>query len=258
MQPGHLAESRQVHTTYCGCDIYIHSALEVSDEISVQTVSDEAKEAWEAIFVQHRHTGIQSEHPRLLLRQHLSHLNSIPETRCFDREQGDTSPDDPAIGVATKIVAKDGVTQTPPLLSRLIQGHLEHAGIEACPIHHMVHGVRDPGCDHCKRALGPLIADKGKSTLTNLYLRLFRTSPSPGEHRPKPPSMCVELRRNEIGVGIWDCSFEDLRALTGGSRPPILRLHSDKAREFLLPVIRPYLSQQCVSQTVNSGYDPHG
>ena len=53
-------------------------------------------------------------------------------------------------------------------------------------------------------------------------------------------------------------SFEDLRALAGGSRPPILRLHSDRAKEFLTPVIRTDLSQQKVRQTVNSGYDPAG
>ena len=37
-----------------------------------------------------------------------------------------------------------------------------------------------------------------------------------------------------------------------------LRLHSDKASEFLTPAIRAYLSQQGVRQTVNSGYDPQG
>ena len=35
-------------------------------------------------------------------------------------------------------------------------------------------------------------------------------------------------------------------------------MHSGKAREFLSPVIRTYLSQQGVRQTVNSGYDPQG
>ena len=50
--------------------------------------------------------------------------------------------------------------------------------------------------------------------------------------------------------------LKTLRALTGGSRPPILRLHSDKASEFLSPPIRAYLAQQGVRQTVNSGYDP--
>ena len=38
----------------------------------------------------------------------------------------------------------------------------------------------------------------------------------------------------------------------------ILRLHSDKAKEFLSPVIGAYLSQQGVRQTVNSGYYPAG
>ena len=51
--------------------------------------------------------------------------------------------------------------------------------------------------------------------------------------------------------------FEDLRSLTGGSRQPTFRLHSDKAKEFLAPVTRTYLSQQGVHQTVNSG-DPAG
>ena len=47
-----------------------------------------------------------------------------------------------------------------------------------------------------------------------------------------------------------------VKGSTGGSRPPILWLHSDKASEFLSPAIRTYLSQQEVRQTVNSGYDP--
>ena len=68
----------------------------------------------------------------------------------------------------------------------------------------------------------------------------------------------VESRQASAAVPCLQSSFEDLRALTGGSRPPILRMHSDKAREFLSPVIRAYLSQQGVRQTVNSGYNPQG
>ena len=71
---------------------------------------------------------------------------SVPETPRFDPVNGDPSPDDPAVGVATKIEAKD-ITQTPPLVSRLIQGHLENTGIDACPLHQMDHGVRDPERD---------------------------------------------------------------------------------------------------------------
>ena len=68
----------------------------------------------------------------------------------------------------------------------------------------------------------------------------------------------VESRQVSVVLPCLQSCFEDLRALTGGSRPPILRLHSDKASEFLSPAIRAYLSQQGVRQTVNSGYDPQG
>ena len=40
-----------VHANYCGCDVYIQSAIEVRDESSARAVSDETKEAWEALFV---------------------------------------------------------------------------------------------------------------------------------------------------------------------------------------------------------------
>ena len=68
----------------------------------------------------------------------------------------------------------------------------------------------------------------------------------------------VESRQSDVVLPCLQSCFEDLRALTGGSCPPILRLHSDKASEFLTPTIRAYLSQQGVRQTVNSGYDPQG
>ena len=76
------------------------------------------------------------------------------------------------MGTATRVVAKERMTQTPPLLSRLIQGHLDHTGIEACPYHQMDHGVRDPDCDHCKQALGPLYHHK---LVGNRHLPVFTT-----------------------------------------------------------------------------------
>ena len=95
-------------------------------------------------------------------------------------------------------------------------------------------------------------------------------TPPKSEYGPVPSSLGLEPRPHEINLGVWrgkpsgvggvalpaKTCFEDLRALTGGSRPRILRLHSDKASEFLTPTIRAYLSQQGVRQTVNSGYDP--
>ena len=68
----------------------------------------------------------------------------------------------------------------------------------------------------------------------------------------------VESRQASVVLPCLQSCFEDLRALTDGSGPPILRLHSDKASEFWTPALRAYLSQQGVRQTVNSGYDPQG
>ena len=81
---------------------------------------------------------------------------SIPETPHLEPDQGAIPPEGEVVGVATRIAGKEVMTQTPPLLSRLIQGYLDQTGIEACPHHQMDHGVREPHCDHCKRALGPL------------------------------------------------------------------------------------------------------
>ena len=61
------------------------------------------------------------------------------------------------------------------------------------------------------------------------------------------PNLRMESGRNEIVVGflgvgkrqseiVLPClqaAFDDARSLTGGSRPPFLRLRSDKAGEFL-------------------------
>ena len=170
---------------------------------------------------------------------------SIPETPKFDAESGITTPEEPAFGVATKVEAAEGVTQTPPLLSRLIQGHLEQTGIEACPKHNMDHGVRDPNCEHCKRALGV------HYITTRSKVRYSHLTSQPHPHRVRCECRqyllaCVwslgDMRlvwafgiENRQAITVLPCiqaAFEDLRSLTGGSRPPILRLRSD-TKEFL-------------------------
>ena len=173
---------------------------------------------------------------------------SIPETPHYHPDQGDVSPEEPAMGTATRIEAKERMTQTPPLLSRLIQGYLDHTGIEACPYHQMDHGVRNPDCDHCKRALGPLYHHK---IVGNRHLPVFTFDFSgPHPHRvnmaqyhsrlslePRPyeinMGICVESRQASVVLPCLQSCFEDLRALTGGSRPPILRLHSDYEKTTL-------------------------
>ena len=140
------------------------------------------------------------------------------------------------------------MTQTPPLISRLIQGYLDHTRIEECPYHQMDHGVRDPECDHCKRALGPLYHHK---IVGNRHLPVF-TFDFSGPH-PHTVNMAqyllisvwslghmriiwafgVESRQSDVVLPCLQSCFQDLRALTGGSRPPILSLHSKQLLQNL-------------------------
>ena len=80
---------------YCGCDIQIHSVIDVSDESDIPVISDEHATAWEGLYVPSVHT--REDHnqapteiaPLLLVmpkkgrhRQYLTHhiLNLIKET----------------------------------------------------------------------------------------------------------------------------------------------------------------------------------
>ena len=139
---------------YCGCDIQLQSAITVSDEGVLSREPDEQALAWEALYVP---SASDEKDPNKAPTEVAPSFSddeqgeppSIPETPHCDPEQGDVSPEDLTRGEATRLVAKERMTQTPPLLSRLIQGYLTHTGIEACPYHQMDHGVRDPGCDNC-------------------------------------------------------------------------------------------------------------
>ena len=259
---------------YCGCDVQLHSVVAVSDEDEVPVISDSS--SWASLYRPLAPTLVDpNEAPTEVAPStpvvEEGETPSIPETPHIQPEDGALPPADTAVGIATRIEGREVMTQTPPLLSRLIQGYLEHTGIEACPYHQMDHGVRDPHCDHCKRALGPLYHHK---IVGNRHLPVF-TFDFSGPH-PRKVNMAqyllvavwslghmrllwafgVESRQTSVVLPCLQSCFEDLCALTGGSRPPILRLHSDKASEFLSPPIRAYLSQQGVRQTVNSGYDP--
>ena len=104
----------------------------------------------------HRRTEIQSERLLLLLLLRLlfvmrRHLLSLKLHVLIPTKEAPL-PEGPAVGIVTKIEAKYGVSQTPPLMSRLndIQSHLENTGIEACPKHQMDHGVRDLNCDYAR------------------------------------------------------------------------------------------------------------
>ena len=135
------------------------------------------------------------------------------------------------IGVATKVESKERMTQTPPLVFRLIQGYLEHTGIDACPLHQMDRGVRDPDCDYCKRALGPLYHHKIKGNRRLPVFTFDFSGPHPDRvnvaqyllvrvwslgHMRLVWAFGVESRQAPVVLPCLQSSFEDLRALTGG------------------------------------------
>ena len=51
-------------------------------------------------------------------------------------------------------------------------------------------------------------------------------------------------------------ALDDLTSLTGGCRAPVLRLYSDKAKEFLAKSVCSLLRARGARQKTNSGYDP--
>ena len=92
------------------------------------------------------------------LRHHISNL--IKETHLQKK---------PAMGTATRIVAKERMTQTPPLLSRLIQGYLDHTGIWAFGVESRQAAVVLPCLQSCLedlRALTGGYSDKASELLT--------------------------------------------------------------------------------------------
>ena len=104
----------------------------------IPVISDEHATAWEALYVPSIHSREDPNQAptEIAPSTHATQEGeapSIPNTPNFEPDQGDPSPNKPAIGTATRVVAKERMTQTPPLLSRLIQGYLDHTGIEACP-----------------------------------------------------------------------------------------------------------------------------
>ena len=110
-------------------------------------------------------------------------------------------------GIDTRIETVDRFSQTPPLTSRLFQRQLEGIGTDSCPEHQLDHGVRDAGCDHRKRALGPLHRHRIKR---NRHLPLFTFDFSgPHPHRASAAQyllVCVW----SLGDGDW-CGHSELR-----------------------------------------------
>ena len=163
-------------------------------------------------------------------------------------------------------------SQTAPFIVPDIHRVLEGTGVLECPDHKLDHGVPDPKCDYCKRALGPLYRHSALKESREIPILTFDFSgPHPSTVHPAKQllvivwclrevrliwAMGVESRDDPHLVAGLQVALDDLTSLTGGCRAPVLRLHSDKAKEFLAASVRKLLRSHGIRQTTNSGYDP--
>eukprot|EP00971_Amphidinium_carterae_P152249 3017569-Amphidinium_carterae.1 len=108
-------------------------------------------------------------------------------------------------------------------------------GMQPCPKHGMDHGPHASSVTDDKYALIVVWAhDK---------TRLVWAFP-------------VESPDGPTTVSCLQVVMEELRTITGGSRPPVLRAHSDRAAAFLGKDVKQFLQAHDIRQTTNSGHDP--
>ena len=152
---------------------------------------------------------------------------------------------------------------------------LQKSGSTPCEIHGMDHLSHDPTCEYCKRALGPTyrhlkhkygpqIADHTPTFSFDL------TGPLPAAVTGARYLTVFVLRLQEVRL-VWALDLDrrtkenvlsclqsviaDLNTLTGGSKPPVARVHSDQAKEFLSHMVMEWLKENGIRQTFTSAYD---
>ena len=153
---------------------------------------------------------------------------------------------------------------------------LDPSGVVPCPDHGMDHLTRDPSCEFCKKALGPLYRHlKGKDGIhlddQTPTLSFDFSGPFPVSATGARFMLLFVWRLSNIRL-LWAFALDrrtkenvrsclqdvmaELTLMTGGSKPQVMRVHSDQAGEFLSPIVMEWLKQNNVKQTFTSGYDP--
>ena len=173
-----------------------------------------------------------------------------------------------------EIIPADPDIQEPEVSEGFLE-QLQESGSTPCALHGMDHLSYDPTCEHCKRALGPMYRHlKGKygpqiadHTPT---LSFDFSGPLPAAVTGARYLMVFVWRLQEVRL-IWAFALDrrtkenvlsclqsvvaDLNTLTGGSKPPVARVHSDQAKEFLSHMVMEWLKEQGIRQTFTSTYD---
>ena len=148
---------------------------------------------------------------------------------------------------------------------------LDGTGVKPCAIHGMDHLTRDPSCEYCKRALGPLcrhLRDKDGTAVKDQTptLSFDFSGPFPVSATGK---ICAAFHFGAFpqirllwGFALDHRTKENVRAclrdvvseltvMTGAPKPPVVRCHSDQAGEFLSPVIMEWLKDQSINRLLH-------
>ena len=162
-----------------------------------------------------------------------------------------------------------------PYLNPLEEIVLETGSIP-CTKHGYDHLSRDSTCEFYKRALGPLYRHLSKKYGRSLgdetpTLSFDFSSPHPVAVTGAR-FMFLFMWRLETVCLLWafavtgkakECVrsclndvVAELNTYTGGSKPPVLRIHSDQAREFLSQPVMEWLMHHNIKQTFTSTGDP--
>ena len=147
------------------------------------TLSDDTKEAWEALFVpsslSHRDpdrapTEVAPSTPVLPEEEKRRHPLSPKLLGSTLKTEAHLRMSQPLNGVATNIDAKDGaLLRHFPSCRDSSKVTWSKQGLKRAPNTKWINGVRDPNCDHCKRALGPLHQTGSMATIICRYSHLI-------------------------------------------------------------------------------------
>ena len=152
---------------------------------------------------------------------------------------------------------------------------LQETGSMPCKLHGMDHLSRDPECEFCKKALGPMyrhlnhkygmqIADhtptlsfdfSGPLPIAVTGARILMVFVWGLQDIRLLWAFALVHRTKENVLSCLQSVIADLNTLTGGSKPPVTRVHSDQAKEFLSRPVMEWLKEKGIRQTFTSTYD---
>ena len=172
-------------------------------------------------------------------------------------------------------VEEQGSQLPDPYLNPLEEIVLD-TGVIPCSIHGYDHLSRDPTCEFCKKAIGPLYRHLSKKYGMSISdhtptLSFDFSGPHPVAVTGARFMLLFVWRLDTVRL-LWafavtgktkECVrsclndvVAELNTYTGGSKPPVLRIHSDQAREFLSQAVMEWLMHHNIKQTFTSTNDP--